>query len=53
MAQWDNRLLNKIVVNRILLAIVTCNFEALQLAIPGLTSGRLAFHPADDIQVSV
>ena len=54
MAQWVNRLRNKIFVNPPLLPLyILCEISgALHLAQPGLTAGRQAIRPADEIQVN-
>ena len=56
MAQWVNRLRNKIFVNPPPLPLLYEISGALHLAQPGLTAGRqagrLAVRPADEIQVN-
>ena len=56
MAQWVNRLQNKIFVNPPPLPLLCEISGALHLAQPGLTAGwlagRQAVHPADEIQVN-
>ena len=52
MAQWVNRLRNKIFVNPPPLPLLCEISGALHLAQPGLTAGRLAVRPADEIQVN-
>ena len=52
MAQWVNRLRNKIFVNPPLLPLLCEISGALHLAQPGLTAGRQAVRPADEIQVN-
>ena len=52
MAQWVNRLRNKIFVNPPPLPLLCEISGALHLAQPGLTAGRLAGRLADEIQVN-
>ena len=52
MAQWVNRLRNKIFVNPPPLPLLCEISGALHLAQPGLTAGRQAVRPADEIQVN-
>ena len=52
MAQWVNRLRNKIFVNPQPLPLLCEISGALHLAQPGLTAGRQAVRPADEIQVN-
>ena len=52
MAQWVNRLRNKIFVNPPPLPLLCEISGALHLAQPGLMAGRLAVRPADEIQVN-
>ena len=52
MAQWVNRLRNKIFVNPPPLPLLCEISGALHPAQPGLTAGRLAVHLADEIQVN-
>ena len=56
MAQWVNRLWNKIFVNPPPLPLLCGISGALHLAQPGLTAGRqagrLSVRPADEIQVN-
>ena len=49
MAQWVNRLRNKIFVNPPPLPLLCEIFGALHLAQPGLTAGWQAIRPADEI----
>ena len=52
MAQWINRLRNKIFVNPPPLPLLWEISGALHLAQPGLTAGWQAVRPADEIQVN-
>ena len=52
MAQWVNRLRNKIFVNPPPLPLLCGISGALNLAQPGLTAGRQAGRLADEIQVN-
>ena len=52
MAQWVNRLRNKIFVNPPPLPLLCGISGALHLAQPGLTAGRQAGWQADEIQVN-
>ena len=52
MAQWVNRLRNKIFVNALPLPLLCEISGALHLAQPGLTAGRLAGRLSDEIQVN-
>ena len=52
MAQWINRLRNNIFVNPPPLPLLCEISGALHLAQPGLTAGRQAVRPADEIQVN-
>ena len=52
MAQWVNRLRNKIFVNPPPLPLLCEISGALYLAQLGLTAGRQAVRPADEIQVN-
>ena len=52
MAQWVNRLWNKIFVNPPPSPLLCEISGALHLAQPGLTAGRQAVRPADEIQVN-
>ena len=52
MAQWVNRLRNKIFVNPPPLPLLCEISGALHLAQPGLTAGRQAGRQADEIQVN-
>ena len=52
MAQWENRLRNKIFVNPLPLPLLCEISGALHLAQPGLTAGWLAGWLADEIQVN-
>ena len=52
MAQWINHLRNKIFVNPPPLPLLCEISGALHLAQPGLTAGRQAGRPADEIQVN-
>ena len=52
MAQWVNRLRNKIFVNAPPLPLLCEISGALHLAQPGLTAGRPSVRPADEIQVN-
>ena len=52
MAQWVNRLRNKIFVNPPPLPLLCGISGALHLAQPGLTAGRQAGWLADEIQVN-
>ena len=52
MAQWVNRLRNRIFVNLPPLPLLCKISVALHLTQPGLTAGRLAIRPADEIQVN-
>ena len=52
MAQWVNRLRNKIFVNPPPLPLLCEISRALHLAQPGLTAGWPSVRPADEIQVN-
>ena len=52
MAQWVNRLRNKIFINLPPLPLLYGISGALHLAQPGLTAGRQAGRLADEIQVN-
>ena len=52
MAQWVNRLRNKIFINPPPLPLLCEISGALHLAQPGLTAGRPSVRPADEIQVN-
>ena len=52
MAQWVNRLRNKIFVNAPPLPLLCEISGTLHLAQPGLTAGRLAGRLSDEIQVN-
>ena len=52
MAQWVNRLRNKIFVNALPLPLLCEISGALHLAQPGLTAGRQAGRLSDEIQVN-
>ena len=52
MAQWVNHLRNNIFVNPPPLPLLCEVTGALHLAQPGLTAGRQAVCPADEIQVN-
>ena len=52
MAQWVNRLRNKIFVNPPPLPLLCEISGALHLAQPGLTEGWPSVRPADEIQVN-
>ena len=52
MAQWVNRLWNKIFVNLPPLPLLCEISGALHLAQLGLTAGSLSVRPADEIQVN-
>ena len=52
MAQWVNRVRNKIFINPPPLPLLCEISGALHLVQPGLTVGRQAVRPADEIQVN-